>query len=113
MTEMNRFLVGASLRYKIIGYSIAWILALFATDPTLGFWSLAWMFPLGLAKIVLPPGTDDSGWTIFGACVGIYIVQAVFFFRSKNIGWTILWFAILIVLLIGNIAGCRAMIHAH
>jgi hypothetical protein len=110
---MNRFPAGASLRYKIIGYSAAWVLALFATDPTLGLWSLAWMFPLGLARIVLPPGTDDSGWTLFGACAGIYVVQAVLFFRSKSMGWTILWFAILVILLIGNVAGCRAMIHAH
>jgi hypothetical protein len=113
MSEMNRFPAGASLRYKIIGYSVAWILALVATDPSFGFWSLAWMFPLGLARMVLPPGTDDSGWTVFGACVGIYIVQAVLYFRSKNMGWTILWFAILMILLIGNVAGCRAMIHAH
>lgn len=113
MTEMSRFPAGASRRYKIIGYCAAWVLALVATDPTLGLWSLVYMFPLGLARVVLPNGTDDSGWTILGLCVGVYLVHAFLFFRSKNMSWTILWFAILIILLIGNVAGCRAMIHAH
>jgi 1,4-dihydroxy-2-naphthoate octaprenyltransferase len=113
MNEMSRFPAGASRRYKIIGYGAAWVFALVATDPTLGLWSLVYMFPLGLARVVLPTGTDESGWTILGLCVGVYLVQAVLFFRSKNMGWTILWFAVLIILLIGNIAGCRSMIHAH
>jgi hypothetical protein len=110
---MNRFFAPASLRYKIIGYCVTWVLALVATDPTLGLWALAWMFPLGLARVVLLPGTGDSGWTVFGACVGIYIVHAVLFFRSRNMRWTILWFAVLVILLLGNVAGCRGMIHAH
>jgi hypothetical protein len=110
---MNRLSAPASLRYKIIGYCATWIVALVATDPTLGFWSLAWMFPMGLAKVVLPIGTDDSGWTIFSVCVAVYVVHAVLFFRSKNLGWTLAWFVVFVILLIGNITGCRAMIHAH
>ena len=101
------------LRYKIIAYVAVWILALCITDPTLKYWALAYMFPLGLARLVLPPGTADSGWGVFASCVGIYLVQGVLFFRSRNIRWMMLWFAILIVLLVVNVAGCRDMIHAH
>jgi hypothetical protein len=31
-------------RYKIIAYIVAWLVALFATNPSGGLWALAWMF---------------------------------------------------------------------
>ncbi len=111
MEKMSRS--SAPLRYKIIAYVAVWILALCITDPTLKYWALAYMFPLGLARFVLPPGTTDSGWAVMASCVGIYLVQGVLFFRSRNIRWIMFWFAILIGLLVVNIAGCRDMIHAH
>ena len=39
--------------------------------------------------------------------------KGVLFFRSRNIRWMMIWFAILIGLLVVNITGCRDMIHAH
>jgi len=38
------------LRYKIIAYVAAWIIALLLTAP--GLWALAWMFPLGLVAVI-------------------------------------------------------------
>lgn len=32
------------MKLKLIAYIGAWLAALVATDPTLGFWALAWMF---------------------------------------------------------------------
>src|SRR5437867_8023300 len=42
------------LRYKIISYAVAWLVALLATNPNDGLWALAWMFPLGLAAFIDP-----------------------------------------------------------
>ena len=102
-----------SLRYKILAYAAAWIAALIVTDPSFGLLPLAYMFPLGLARVVLPAGTNASGWTVLGFFWVIYAGHAVLFFRSKNVRATIIWLALLIVLFAGNIAGCRDMIHAH
>jgi hypothetical protein len=103
----------APLRFKILGYVVAWALALIATDPTFGLWSLAWMFPLGLPRLIAPRIVSDGGWTLLCACFGIYLLHAFFFFRARNLSSTLLWFALLIVLLIINVAGCRDMIHGH
>ena len=37
-------------RNKIMAYVVLWPAALFATDPSLGLWSLAWMFPLDSSR---------------------------------------------------------------
>ncbi len=100
-----------SLRSKVISYVATWFLALVATDPSFGFWSLAWMFLLGLYAFVFPAEMQHSGW---GALIGgalIYIVHAFFYFRSRTRRSTILWYVVLVILLTCNVQGCRSMIH--
>jgi hypothetical protein len=48
------------LRYKIIAYIAAWIIALLLTAP--GMWLLAYMFPLGLAAVIDRHLANDGGW---------------------------------------------------
>ena len=103
----------APLRFKILSYMAAWAIALIATDPTFGLWSLAWMFPLGLPRLIAPRITSEGGWTLFSACIGVYVIHAIFFFRARNLRSTLLWFAFLVLLLVINVAGCREMIHGH
>ena len=43
------------LRLKIICYVVAWLAALFAMNPSGKYWPLAYMFPLGRARLVLFP----------------------------------------------------------
>jgi hypothetical protein len=98
------------VRSKIIGYIAAWILALFATDPTLKLWPLAWTFPLGLYGFFYPPDTKGGGRAIFFGCILVYIIQAFLYFRARTKRSTVLWYAVLVILLICNISGCRAML---
>ena len=98
------------LRIKIVAYVVAWLVALFVTNPTLDFWKLAYIFPLGLAAFVNLRWGNDGGWGVLGLCVAIYVVHAIFYFRSKTWRWTALWFAVLIALLVCNVAGCRAQL---
>lgn len=98
-------------RYKIFCYIVAWILALIATNPDGGLWALAWMFPLGLAAFVNRHNAQAGGWDIFSICVGVYLVHGYFYFRSQNTRSTLFLFGVLVILLLCNVAGCRAMIH--
>jgi len=45
---------------------VAWLVALFATNPDGGLWALAWMFPLGLAAFINPHWANSGGWGVFG-----------------------------------------------
>lgn len=99
------------LRYKITIYVAAWLLALLATAP--GMWSLVYMFPLGLVAVYDRHLANDGGWGIFISCYVVYLVHAFFYFRSKTTTQTQILYAILIVLLIANVSGCRDMIHSH
>jgi hypothetical protein len=99
--------------YKLIAYIVAWLAALFATDPTLSYWSLAYLFFLGLAAFVNLRWGNDGGWGVIGLVVAIYVVHAVFFFRSKTTRSTVLLFAVLVVLLVCNVSGCRAQLPRH
>ena len=99
------------LRYRIVAYVATWLIALAATAP--GLWQLAWMFPLGLVAVFDRHLANDGGWGILIGCYFAYIVQAFFYFRSKTNARTIVLYAVLVLMLIGNIAGCRAMIHSH
>ena len=101
------------LKYKLLWYIAAWLLALFATNPDGELWGLAWMFPLGLVAVFDVHLANDGGWGYFiGACL-VYIAHGWFYFRSKQIRATWIWFAVLIVIFIGNVQGCRTMIHGH
>jgi hypothetical protein len=100
-------------RYKIISYIVAWLAALFATNPDGGLWALACMFPLGLAAFINPHWANSGGWGVFGACIGIYLIHAYFYFRSRNLLSTLLLFGVVTILLICNVSSCQAMIKVH
>ncbi len=72
------------LKYKIIAYFAAWLVALFATDPNGKFRPLVWMFPLGLAAFNRRWG-NDGGWGVLPACIAIYLVHGYFYFRSRSL----------------------------
>ena len=99
------------LLYKIIAYAAIWIVALGLTAP--GLWALAWMFPLGLVAVIDRHTANDGGWGVLIACYAVYLVHGFFYFRSKTTTRTVILYGVLVVLLIGNVAGCREMIHPH
>jgi uncharacterized membrane protein len=99
------------LRYKIVAYVLAWIVALLLTAP--GLWPLAYMFPLGLIAVFDRHFANNCGWSVFIGLYVLYIVHAFFYFRSKTNLQTAILFALLVVLLTGNVTGCREMIHSH
>ncbi len=47
------------------------------------------------------------------ACIGIYLVHAYFYFRSRNLRSTLFLFGVFVTLLTCNVSGCRAMIKVH
>ena len=96
--------------YKVIAYVAVWALALVATNPSLSYWALAYLFPIGLVAFVTLRLGNDGGWGVLGFCVAIYVVHAIFYFRSQTVRSTALWLGLLILLLICNVAGCRAQL---
>ena len=99
------------LIYKIVAYAAVWIAALLLTAP--GMWPLAYMFPLGLIAVVNRHLANDGRWGVLIGLYLIYIVHGYFYFRSKTTTRTVILYGVLIILLIGNVEGCREMIHAH
>ncbi|HJT82405.1 MAG TPA: hypothetical protein VJ719_14520 [Chthoniobacterales bacterium] len=95
---------------KTILYIVIWLAALLATNPSLEFAALAYLFPLGLAAFVNLRLGNDGGWWVLGFCYGIYIVHAVFYFRSNTTRSTILWLGLLVIILTCNVSGCRAQL---
>jgi hypothetical protein len=69
------------------------------------------MFPLGLAGSVNRRFGNEGGWTIFVFCIAVYLIQGFFYFRSRL--RALLWFGLLIILLLANVSGCRAMLNTH
>ena len=96
------------LRYKILAYIATWSAALLLTAP--GMWPLAYIFPLGLVAVIDLHLANDGGGSVFIGCYVVYIVHAFFFFRSKTTLRTAILYGVLVILLIGNVAGCRQMI---
>ena len=115
MSEPNSedFGKGNSVRliYKIIAYVAIWIVALLLTAP--GLWPLAWMFPLGLVAVVNRHAANAGGWGVLTACYAVYLVHGFFYFRLKTTTRTVILYGVLVVLLIGNVAGCRDMMRSH
>src|SRR5215471_3536200 len=101
------------LKYKIICYVVAWLAALFATNPNGGLWALAWMFPLGLAAFIDRQWANSGGWGVFTGCIVVYLIHAWFYFRAQSLRTILFLFCILATLLICNVSGCRAMINTH
>jgi hypothetical protein len=95
---------------KIVLFALVWLAALVATDPTLKYWALAYMFPLGLAAFINLHLGNNPGWFGFGLLYAVYIAHAVFYFRSRTTRSTVLWLGLLVILLIGNVSGCRAQL---
>ena len=114
MTEPAADEIGKSpirLLYKIIAYVAIWIVALLLTAP--GLWPLAWMFPLGLVAVVDRHTANAGGWAILIGCYAVYLIHGFFYFRSKTTTRTVIFYSVLVVLLIGNVAGCRDMMRSH
>jgi len=99
------------LGHKIIAYVAIWIAALLLTAP--GMWPLAYMFPLGLAAVIDRHFANDGGWGVIIGCYLIYLVHGFFYFRSQTTMRTVILYGILVILLVGNVAGCHEMIHSH
>src|SRR4051812_5839232 len=99
------------LLHKIIAYIAIWIVALLLTAP--GLWPLAWMFPLGLVAIINRHTANAGGWAVLAGCYAVYLVHGFFYFRSKTTTRMVILYGVLVVLLIGNIAGCRDMMRSH
>jgi hypothetical protein len=97
--------------YKIIAYAGALIAALLFTAP--GMWPLAYMFPLGLVAVFDRHLANDGGWGVLIGCYVVYLVHGIFYFRSKTVLQTAILYGVLIIVLLGNVAGCREMIHSH
>lgn len=98
-----------SLRVRIILYAATWTAALLAIDVRL--WALAYLFPAGLFAF-LPPGQPDEKWATPLLFLGwaIYIVHAVFFFRARRSRAIWILYAVLLLLLVGNVGGCHQML---
>jgi len=99
------------LLYKIIAYVAAAFAALLAMG--LGSWPLAYMFPLGLVAVFDRHLANDGGWGVLIGTWLVYVVHGYFYFRSKTTTQTLILYGVLVILLIGNVAGCREMIHPH
>jgi hypothetical protein len=97
---------------KIIAYVLAWIVALFATNPDGGLWSLVWMFPIGLVAFFYP-AASQGGWGVLLIGAAVYVLHAVFYFRARSRLATIFLYVVLIGLLFCNVSGCRSMLKAH
>jgi hypothetical protein len=71
------------------------------------------MLPLGLVAMFNLHLANDGGWDVLIGCYVIYLVHGFFYFRSKTTARTAILYAVLVILLIGNVAGCHEMIPAH
>jgi hypothetical protein len=98
---------------KVVLYVGAWAAALVATDPTLKYLSLVYLFPLGLIAFFNQRWGNDGGWTLLGVSSAVYLVHAIFYFRSTKATTTIFLFALLAALLFCNVAGCRQQLPRH
>ena len=101
------------LQYKIVAYVVAWLAALFATNPSGRYWPLVYMFPLGLASFINRYWANTAGRGVLVGCVGVYLVHAGLYFRSRTWSSTGLLFGVLAILLVCNVSGCRAMLNTH
>jgi hypothetical protein len=99
------------LLYKIVAYVAIWSLALLLTAP--GLWPLIYMFPLGLIAVINRHLANNGSWGVLIGCYVVYIAHGFFFFQSKTTTQTLILYAILVILLLGNVAGCRGMIHGN
>ena len=102
---------GLRLTFKIVAYLAAAV----ATWLWMGVGSVAliYMFPLGLVAFFDLHLANDGGWSVLIGTWAVYIVHGYFYFTSRTTAQTLILFAVLVLLLLGNIAGCQKMIHPH
>jgi len=66
------------------------------------------MFPAGLLVVMQPSGSEEGslvlGWSLYAVQAGF-----LFFTSRRNRFW--IAYAILVVMLTANVAGCRKMLH--
>ena len=96
---------------KIIAYLVAALATLLWMGPS--SLPLIYMFPLGLVAVFDLHLANDGGWGVLIGTWLVYLVHGFFYFRSKVILQTVILFGVLVLMLIGNIAGCQQMIHPH
>jgi len=65
------------------------------------------MFPLGLVAVVNRHAANAVGWGVLIGGYAVYIVHGYFYFRSKTTTRTVVLYAILLGLLVANVAGCH------
>jgi hypothetical protein len=92
---------------------VAWLAALFATNPSGKYWPLAYMFPLGLAAFFSRNWANTGGWEVFVGGIAVYLLHAWFYFRSRKMWSTLVLLGVFAILLTSNVSGCRAMLNTH
>ena len=99
------------LLFKTIAYFGACVATLFYMGPS--SFPLIYMFPLGLVAVFDLHLANDGGWGVLIGTWLVYIGHGYFYFRSKTTLQTAILYAVLVIMLIGNIAGCQKMWHVH
>ena len=112
---------GIRLGGRFFVLAITWFTALFVTHPDIRAFPGIYLFPIGLGSLldrILPPKSDGSlvwiiigwlpnplvlGWLFYGA------LSAGILLSSKRL-WFFVFYALLTILLITNVAGCREML---
>lgn len=100
-----------SFRLRLILYVATWIAVLIAIDVRL--WALAYMLPLGIFSLLLPPGFASEaveGWTLLVVGWLIYVVHGIFYFRARRPRAVWILYGALVLVLVCNVGGCREML---
>jgi len=102
-------------RPRLIFKIVAYLAAAVATWLWMGIGSipLIYMFPLGLVAVFDLHLANDGGWGVLIGTWLVYVVHGFFYFRAKTTLQTVILFGVLVLMLIGNIAGCQQMWHGH
>ena len=99
---------GIGLGARVFVLAITWFTALFVTHPDLRGIPAIYLFPLGLPFLRLVPCRSDVllvlGWLFYG------VLCAVILFSTKKL-WFFSFYAVLTILLIMNVAGCREALY--
>ncbi|PYK29561.1 MAG: hypothetical protein DME57_09875 [Verrucomicrobia bacterium] len=102
---------GLRLPLKIAAYVAAALATLLWMG--IGSFPLVYMFPLGLVAFFDLHLANDGGWGVLIGTWLVYVVHGYFYFRSKATLQTAILFGVLVLMLVGNVAGCQQMIHPH
>lgn len=67
----------------------------------------------GPVRLFFPEQHQIGAWTVLFGVVALYVVHAIFFFRARTTRSILILLGVLIILLLCNVAGCRAINHPH